>query len=255
MPHQRIFDNESIFDVLVRGGSNSEHLISVLQQNNMTFSDTVPIVSKDSFSVVASNSYNFKLSGDQRDLFPLGGYFIFENEKYKITGSSYVAIVGQTFISCDETIFITGETYLVYTTTNGSVRDFSDSISFEATSENIPEVSVIEKEDESSIATINGLDGQSVFDIALMTYGTTEYLIKLLQDSNIDSINTASIYGNTFTYDKNLISDITQFNHRVKNGIIYGTGVNEEVAITETTLLLTESSDYLTTETGDYLIL
>lgn len=117
---------------------------------------------------------------------------------------------------------------LSYDVASGSTLDNSYSISgkeiyYDETKKYVPDLTPVVKEAESNIETIVGTDSQSIFDIALMTYGSSEFLIKLLQDSNIDSINTRSVYGNSFNYDKNLISDQGVYNHVRKNGIVYGT--------------------------------
>lgn len=222
MAFLKILDNESIFDVLLRGGSNSENLVSVLQLNNLSFADTLPIVKKDPYLVIASNSYNFRLTGDYTNVFIEGEYFIFNNEKYLIASVSFVGFINSTIVSTDTFPFTIGETYTVYSTTTGVLKDALvylevNPVSFTS------EVSITTEEEVNTTASINGLDGQSIFDIALMTYGSTEFLIKLLQDSNIDSINTGSVYGYSFTYDKNLISDVAVYNHMIKNNIVYGT--------------------------------
>lgn len=58
--------------------------------------------------------------------------------------------------------------------------------------------------------------GQSMYDLALQTYGTQDYLVKLCVDNNITDINTV-IPQIQYTYDQNLIK-----NQAIK-GYVYAT--------------------------------
>ncbi len=56
---------------------------------------------------------------------------------------------------------------------------------------------------------IQAVEGQSIYDICLQTYGSLDYLVKLLQDNNIASINVTPYSGQTFTWDETLATDQT----------------------------------------------
>lgn len=75
-------------------------------------------------------------------------------------------------------------------------------------------------------AKIKAKDGQSLFDICLMTYGNLEHMYKLLQDNDIDSINETDISQKTFTFDKSSVYDVIQYNNNQYNGTEYATAYN-----------------------------
>ena len=47
--------------------------------------------------------------------------------------------------------------------------------------------------------------GQSIYDVCLNTYGTLDYLFKIMQDNNFLNLNTPVFSGQTFTWDDSLI--------------------------------------------------
>jgi hypothetical protein len=51
------------------------------------------------------------------------------------------------------------------------------------------------------------IDGQSIFDVALQTYGSLDYLGKLMVDSAFDNVNTSPFSGQQFSYDPDLLQD------------------------------------------------
>lgn len=87
-------------------------------------------------------------------------------------------------------------------------------------------------------------EGQSLFDVCLMTYGSLEYMYKLIQDNNIDSINENNLSQKEFTFDTSLINDSLLYSKNINTNTVYSTKVQEKMS---------ESSFYLTTEVGDYL--
>lgn len=44
-------------------------------------------------------------------------------------------------------------------------------------------------------------EGQSVYDICLNVYNSLDYLVKLMKDNNISSIDDALYSGQTFVYN------------------------------------------------------
>ena len=46
--------------------------------------------------------------------------------------------------------------------------------------------------------------GQSLIDVCLNTYGTTDYIYKLIQDSGIDNLDYVPVTGDVFKYDISL---------------------------------------------------
>ena len=55
---------------------------------------------------------------------------------------------------------------------------------------------------------IKALNGQSIFDLCLQTYGSFDYLRKLMDDNNVENIDTP-IQGQSFTWDETLLPNIT----------------------------------------------
>ena len=53
--------------------------------------------------------------------------------------------------------------------------------------------------------TVIGVYGQNI--LAIMTYGNTENLVKLMLDNNINGANDQNIAGKPFTFQSNLIQD------------------------------------------------
>lgn len=55
------------------------------------------------------------------------------------------------------------------------------------------------------IRTYTALNGQSIYDVCLMTYGTLDRLFKLIGDNNFGSVNNYPFVGQSFTWDDTLI--------------------------------------------------
>ena len=58
----------------------------------------------------------------------------------------------------------------------------------------------------------NSTHGQSIYDICLNTYGSFDYLFKLLSDNGIESIDTDISLVNSWTWDENKVTD-QRFNY------------------------------------------
>jgi hypothetical protein len=65
--------------------------------------------------------------------------------------------------------------------------------------------------------------GQSIFDVCLQTYGSLDYLYKLIRENDIDNINQTDLKGRAFTFDSSLIEDISLFNQNEDENIRYVT--------------------------------
>jgi hypothetical protein len=57
------------------------------------------------------------------------------------------------------------------------------------------------------LQTFNAINGQSLLDVCLNTYGTTDLLYKLLQDNTIPNLNSTPVTGQQFVYDDSLVID------------------------------------------------
>lgn len=66
--------------------------------------------------------------------------------------------------------------------------------------------------DSTLTGSIVATNGQSIYDLCLMTYGDLKYLTKLIQDNNIVSLNEGNLSGKTIIFNPNLINDIGFFN-------------------------------------------
>jgi hypothetical protein len=86
------------------------------------------------------------------------------------------------------------------------------------------EISTTQQESDSPIKTIKALDVQNLFDVCLMTYGSFDYMYKMLLDNNIDSLNLGPIQRKKFTYDSSLTVDNIFYNHITTNNIVLATG-------------------------------
>ena len=57
------------------------------------------------------------------------------------------------------------------------------------------------------------ISNSTIYDVCLNTYGTLDYLVKLMVDNNITDINTNPINGQIFLYDDTLINKISNVNN------------------------------------------
>ena len=67
------------------------------------------------------------------------------------------------------------------------------------------------------------IEGQSLFDIVLNTYGAIEYIYKLIKDNGIENLNYIVKSGDEFLYDGDLITDTTIFTTTTLSGVRYAT--------------------------------
>lgn len=57
------------------------------------------------------------------------------------------------------------------------------------------------------MTTYKAIVGQSIYDVCLQTYGSLDYLYKLLQDNGIESIDEPVMGGQVFQWDDSLVLD------------------------------------------------
>ncbi len=81
------------------------------------------------------------------------------------------------------------------------------------------------------MTTFTAIFGQSIFDVCLNTYGSFDYLLKLITDNNIPNINYTPYSGQQFTWDETLTADqaVNQTSQNAK--IIYATATLKNTAI------------------------
>ncbi len=71
--------------------------------------------------------------------------------------------------------------------------------------------------------TYNAIDGQSLADICMNTYGSMDFFYKLLTDNNISSANALPFTGQQFTWDETLVVDFVVGQTLDRNNIKYAT--------------------------------
>ena len=69
------------------------------------------------------------------------------------------------------------------------------------------------------------VQGQSIYDVCLNTYGSFDFLLKLMQDNNIESIDVEPYSGQVFTWDETLTVDQVANQISSNSGIIYATKI------------------------------
>lgn len=67
-------------------------------------------------------------------------------------------------------------------------------------------------------------EGQSIYDVCLQTYGTLEYLFKLIRDNNIGSVS-AQFFHKEFFFDEDLVEDYLLYSKINNENINYITSV------------------------------
>lgn len=74
------------------------------------------------------------------------------------------------------------------------------------------------------ILMITAREGQTLYDVGIMTYGNLDTFYTLLQDSKIDSAEVSNIRGKVFTFDSRLIENFQLYKKRLASGYIINTG-------------------------------
>lgn len=59
---------------------------------------------------------------------------------------------------------------------------------------------------------IKAVSGQTLFDLVIMTYGTTDLLMRFIQENNIADLNEEDLDQKVFTFDMGYIKDNIYFN-------------------------------------------
>lgn len=75
-----------------------------------------------------------------------------------------------------------------------------------------------------SFYTIIGREGQSLYDICLMSTNDIGNIYKLMQDNNISNLNQANLLGKPFTFEVANIKDITVYNYFTQKSTVINTG-------------------------------
>src|SRR3954447_26298775 len=67
--------------------------------------------------------------------------------------------------------------------------------------------------------TYPAVEGQSLYDVCLNTYGSLDFLLKMLVDSGVSDINQSPFSGQIFSFDPQLVVD---------------QGINRQLIVTDT---------------------
>lgn len=60
--------------------------------------------------------------------------------------------------------------------------------------------------------TFIAVEGSTIYDVCLNTYGTLNRLVKLMDDNNYPGVDTYPYVGQVFLYDENLVNVQTNQN-------------------------------------------
>ncbi|OPZ92402.1 MAG: hypothetical protein BWY74_01597 [Firmicutes bacterium ADurb.Bin419] len=75
------------------------------------------------------------------------------------------------------------------------------------------------------------VDGSTLFDVCLNTYGSLDFFYKLLIDNNIPNANYTPKTGQAFNYDETLIVDEQTNRTTTLSGIKYATAINNNTGV------------------------
>ena len=72
----------------------------------------------------------------------------------------------------------------------------------------------------------NGINGQTLLDVCLYTYGSLDFFYKLLQDSSVPSASDPVYTGQAFTWDQTLVVDAQILRTTTLGNIRYATAIS-----------------------------
>lgn len=71
--------------------------------------------------------------------------------------------------------------------------------------------------------SIIGREGQSLFDITLMTTNDLGSIVQFSRDNNISNVNQTALLGKSFTFEIDSIKDISIYNYMVQKSTVIST--------------------------------
>jgi hypothetical protein len=110
----------------------------------------------------------------------------------------------------------------------------------------VPDVAQVSGSTPSPIKSRTGYEGQSIYDLCQMSYGSLDLIYKLIQESQIDSIDQSDFYRISVTYDENFITDKFYYSKVIKAGTVINTSSSGTVKV----LGLEDGQVYFGTEDG-----
>lgn len=133
------------------------------------------------------------------------------------------------------------------------LNDFPDiNIEYEIIPKVPADLKVNSSLDTNTTLTLKAINRQSLFDIALMTYGKIDNIFLLIQDNGVANLNDAAIDQVIFSFDSTLISDYFVYLRNRNNNIRYGTA---EIDVLPGGALETASDEPLQTADGIQIII
>jgi hypothetical protein len=81
------------------------------------------------------------------------------------------------------------------------------------------------------MSTFYAVDGSTLFDVCLNTYGSLDFFYKLLLDNNIPNANYTPKTGESFNYDETLIVEEQTSRTITLGGIKYATAINNSTGL------------------------
>ena len=95
-----------------------------------------------------------------------------------------------------------------------------------------------------------GRDGQSVFDLCLMSTGNIGGIMQFLLDNNISNVNEDVLIGKPFTFNLDSVLDNIFYNKITTNNTVFNTGITIKTAA-----ILQENGYYILQENGFRILL
>lgn len=79
--------------------------------------------------------------------------------------------------------------------------------------------------------TYYAIAGQSIYDVCLQTYGSLDYLYKLMEDNGVEGLDDVVLGGQAFTWDDSLVVDQQINSAFAASDTSYATDVNEQGSV------------------------
>jgi hypothetical protein len=79
--------------------------------------------------------------------------------------------------------------------------------------------------------TFRAIAGQSIYDVCLNTYGTLDYLFKIMQDNSFLNLNTGVYSGQLFTWDDSLVFNQAINANYLAGGKLYSTDISNNGSV------------------------
>lgn len=68
------------------------------------------------------------------------------------------------------------------------------------------------------------VDNSTIYDVCLNTYGSLDYLVKLMEENNFDGVETMPKAGQEFLFDEEMVVNQHIYLSNLNDNIKYATG-------------------------------